>query len=40
MFTQFDDDGQKFVVEYTSRSNNKMEVYFNKFIERERLVVV
>jgi len=39
MFTQFDDDGQEFVVAYVSRSNNKIEAKYSSY-EGECLVVV
>ncbi len=39
MFTQLDDDGQKFVVAYVSRFNNKMEAKYNSY-EGECLAVV
>ncbi len=39
MFTQLDDDGQEFMVEYVSWSNNKMEVKYNSY-ERECLAIV
>jgi hypothetical protein len=39
MLTQFDDDGQKFMVAYVSLSNNKMEAKYNSY-ERECLTVV
>jgi len=39
MLTQFDDDGQKFMVAYASLSNNKMEAKYNSY-ERECLTVV
>jgi len=31
MLTQFDDDGQKFMVAYVSLSNNKMEAKYNSY---------
>jgi hypothetical protein len=39
MFTQFDDDGRKFVVAYVSWSNNKTKAMYNSY-EGECLVVV
>jgi hypothetical protein len=39
MLTQLDDDGQKFVVAYANRSNNKMEAKYSSY-EEECLVVV
>jgi hypothetical protein len=39
MFTQLDDDGQKFVVAYANRSNNKTEAKYSSY-EKECLVVV
>jgi hypothetical protein len=31
MLTQLDDDGQEFVVEYASGTNNKMEANYNSY---------
>ncbi len=31
MFTQLDNNGQKFVVAYTNRSNNKMEAKYSSY---------
>jgi hypothetical protein len=39
MFTQLDDDGQKFMVAYVSLSNNKMETKYNSY-EGECLTIV
>jgi len=39
MLTQLDDDGQKFVMAYASRSNNKMEIKYSSY-ERECLAIV
>ncbi len=39
MLTQLDDDGQEFVVAYTSQSNNKMKANYSSY-EGECLVVV
>jgi hypothetical protein len=33
MLTQFDDDGQEFVVAYASSSNNKTKVKYNSYKE-------
>jgi hypothetical protein len=38
MFTQFDDDGQKFVVAYANQSTNKMKAKYN-FYEKGRLIL-
>jgi uncharacterized membrane protein len=32
MLTQLDDDGRKFVVAYSSQSNNKIEVKYNLYV--------
>ncbi len=39
MFTQLDDDGQKFMVAYVNQSNNKMEAKYNSY-EGECLTIV
>ncbi len=39
MLTKLDDDGQKFVVAYANRSNNKTKAKYNSY-EEECLVVV
>jgi hypothetical protein len=38
MFTQLDDDGQKFVMVYVSQSNNKMKAKYN-FYEKGCLIL-
>jgi hypothetical protein len=39
VFTQLDDDGQKFMVAYVNQSNNKMEAKYNSY-EGECLTIV
>ncbi len=38
MFTQWDDDGQKFVVAYANQSTNKMKSKYN-FYEKGHLIL-